>query len=117
MSAVRWCECNRNLCVVCGLLPAFWSKLELIRHAAELRKRAGLHLSHQTATMYLHRPFRETDIGGDLLAKAALRDMNHDLPLARAQGFKAFPESSQILFTCPPGAIASEAGLDRIKQV
>src|ERR1700730_7294215 len=67
--------------------------------------------------MHLYGPLSETDIVGDLLAKATLRDVNHDLALARAQRFKTFPERSQSLFTCPPGTIASEADLDGIQKV
>src|SRR6201988_2254888 len=67
--------------------------------------------------MHLHGPFSETDIAGDLFAKAALRDLNHDLALARGQRFKTFPECSQSLFTSSSGTIASEAGRDGIKKV
>src|SRR6266700_1633742 len=113
--AVRWCK--EDPYAACSMLPTFWRELEFVRHAAQLRKRTSLHLSHQAAAMHLHGPFSETDIAGDLFAKAALRDMNHDLALARAQRFKTFPECSQCLFTCPPGTIASEADLDGIKKV
>ena len=46
--------------------------------------------------MHLHGPFSETDIASELFTKAALRDMNHDLALARAQRFKTFPESLKM---------------------
>ena len=65
--------------------------------------------------MHLDGPFCKVHIAGNLFAKAALRDLSHDLTLARAQRFETFPECSQRLLTCPPGTITSEAGLDGIK--
>src|SRR5262249_13158530 len=76
-----------------------------------------LHLAHQTAAMHLYGPFSETHIASDLFAKAALRDLNHDLALALGQRFKTFPEFRQSLFTFPPRTIASEADLNGIKKV
>src|SRR4051794_23652542 len=67
--------------------------------------------------MHLYGPFSKTEVAGDLFSKAALCDLHHDLALARAQRFKTFPECSQILFTCPPGTIASETDLDGIEKV
>jgi hypothetical protein len=48
-------------------------------------------------------------IVGNLFAKAALHDVNHDLALPGAQRFKALPELTQGLLTLVPGAIAIEA--------
>jgi hypothetical protein len=67
--------------------------------------------------MHFYGPFSESGIAGDLFAKAALRDVNHDLALARTQRFKTLLECSQRLFTRPPGTIMSEAGLNGIEKV
>jgi hypothetical protein len=48
----------------------FWSKLEDIRHSAELWKRTRLHLSHQVGAMHLHRRFGDADIGRNLFVQA-----------------------------------------------
>src|SRR5690349_22366157 len=65
----------RRRYVVDSALSAFRNKLELICHATQLRKRTGLHLSHQAAAMHLYGPLSETEIAGDLFGKSALRDM------------------------------------------
>ena len=92
-------------------------QLELIRHSAELGKRTGLHLSHQTAAMHLHRGFGNADIAGNLFAKAAVRDLNHDLALPGAQRLEAFPEGGQSLFILPPSTIAREAELNGVEEI
>ena len=38
--------------------------------------------------MHLHSRFSNADVAGDLFAEAALRDMDHDLALARGQRFE-----------------------------
>jgi len=63
-------------------------KLEPIRHAAQLGKRGSLHLSHQATAMDLHSRFSDADVASDLLAEAALSDMEHDLALAWGQRFE-----------------------------
>jgi hypothetical protein len=44
--------------------------------------------------MHLHGPFCETDIGGSLLAKTALSDLEHDLALSWEQSVETLPEHS-----------------------
>src|ERR1700756_1756087 len=67
--------------------------------------------------MDLHRGFRDTEVVGDLLAKAAPHDLNHYLAFPWAQRIEARPEHSQGLFILAPSMIASEAQLDRVDQV
>src|ERR1700692_1006437 len=43
--------------------------------------------------------------------------MQHDLALARAERVETLPERSQCPITLPAGTIASEAGLDSVKQI
>jgi hypothetical protein len=57
----------RRRYVVDSALSAFRNKLELICHAAQLRKRTGLHLSHQVGAMHLHRGFGDADVVRNLL--------------------------------------------------
>ena len=47
--------------------------------------------------------------GYNLFAKAAVRDLNHDLAFPGAQRLEAFPEGGQSFFILPPSAIAREA--------
>src|SRR5258708_5514008 len=67
--------------------------------------------------MHLHRRLGDADIVGDLFVEATRHDMEHDLTLAWAERVEALPERSQSPFTLPPGTIASEAGLDSVKQI
>src|SRR6266478_5992371 len=54
---------------------------------------------------------------GDLLAEAALHDLDHYLAFPWAQRIEAHPERTQGLFILAPSTIASEAEVDRIDQV
>ena len=67
--------------------------------------------------MHLHRGFGDADIVGNLLVQATGHDMEHDVTLAGAERVETFPERSQCPFTLPTGAIASEAGLNGVKQI
>jgi len=64
-----------------GALRFLRHQVEPGRHLAELWKRMSIHLPHRPATMDLHRRFGNTDIAGDLLAKAPPCDLNHDFSL------------------------------------
>src|SRR5215831_20243974 len=55
--------------------------------------------------MHLHGGFGNADIARNLFAKAAVRDLNHDLALPGAQRLEAFPEGGQSFFILPPSAI------------
>src|ERR1700733_13087136 len=68
-----------------GVLRLLGCQFELVRHSAQLGKRTGLHLVHQTAAMHLHGGFGNADIARNLFAKAAMRDLRHDLALPGAQ--------------------------------
>src|SRR6516164_3906367 len=89
-------------------LCGFRNELELVRHSAELGKRAGLHLPHQAAAVHLHGCFRDADVAGDLLGDAALRDLGHDLAFARSQRFETRLDRSNGLFLFPPLTITSK---------
>src|SRR5215471_6681350 len=67
--------------------------------------------------MHLHCRFGDADIVGNLLVQATGHDMEHDVTLAGAERVETFPECSQCPFTLPTGTIASEAGLDGVKQI
>jgi len=67
--------------------------------------------------MHLHRGFGDADIVGDLLVPATGDDMEHDVALAGAERIETFPERGQCPFTLPTGTIASEAGLNGVKQI
>ena len=67
--------------------------------------------------MHFHRRFGDADIMGNLLIQATGHDMEHDLMLAGAERVETFPERSQCPFTLPTGTIASEAGLNGVKQI
>ena len=67
--------------------------------------------------MHLHGGFGNADIAGNLLAKAAVRDLNHDLALPGAQRFEAFPEGGQSFLILPPGAITREADLNGVEEL
>src|SRR5258705_13949868 len=68
------------------------------------------------AAMHLHGGFGDADIASNLLAKATVRDMNHDLALPGTERLEALAESRQGFFILTPGTITSEAGLDGIKK-
>src|SRR5215472_6212867 len=91
--------------------------IEGVRHPAELGKRTRLHLPHQVGAMHLHRGFGDADIVGDLLVQATGHDMEHDVTLAGAERVVTFLERGQRPFTLPTGTIASEAGLNGVKQI
>ena len=76
------CRIKKAYTPVLGALAPFRGELEFIRHPTEFGKRPGLHLSHQMAAMHLHGRLGDAQIAGDLLAKPALVDLNHDLALA-----------------------------------
>src|SRR5206468_10126245 len=67
--------------------------------------------------MHLHGGFGNADIARNLFAKAAVRDLNHDLALPGAQRREAFPEGGQSFFILPPSAIAREAELNGVEEV
>src|SRR5262245_27328513 len=67
--------------------------------------------------MHLHRGFGDADIVGNLLVQATGHDMEHDVTLAGAERVETFPEVSQCAFPLPTGTIASEAGLNGVKQI
>src|ERR1700680_3154607 len=67
--------------------------------------------------MHLHRRLGDSDIVGNLFVEATRHDMEHDLTLTGAERVKALPERGQYPFTLPAGTIASEPGLDSVKQV
>src|SRR5947199_8794786 len=67
--------------------------------------------------MHLHGGFGNADIARNLFAKAAVRDLNHDLALPGAQRLEAFPEGGQSFFILPPSAIAREAELNGFEEV
>src|SRR5215472_1476357 len=91
--------------------------IEGVRHPAKLGKRTRLHLPHQVGAMHLHRGFGDADIVGNLLVQATGHNMEHDVTLAGAERVETFPERSQCPFTLPTGTIASEAGLNGVKQI
>src|SRR5882672_9921321 len=67
--------------------------------------------------MHLHGGFGNADIAGNLFAKAAVRDLNHDLALPGAQRLEAFPEGGQSSFILPPSAIAREAEPNGVEEI
>src|ERR1700757_2641429 len=67
--------------------------------------------------MDLYCGFCDTEIMSDLLAQAALHDVDHYLTFPWAQRIEARPERTQGLFILAPSTIASEAELDRVDQV
>src|SRR6202030_912358 len=67
--------------------------------------------------MHLHGGFGNADIAGNLLAKAAVRDLNHDLALPGAQQLEAFPEGAQSFLILPPSAITMEAELNGVEEL
>src|ERR1700730_8309106 len=91
-------------------------QFELVRHSAQFGERTSLHLVHQTAPMHLHGGFGNADIARNLFAKAAVRDLNHDLALPWAQRLEAFPEGGQSFLILPPSAITREAELNGVEE-
>src|ERR1700720_2930313 len=67
--------------------------------------------------MHLHGGFGNADIAGNLFAKAAVRDLNHDLALPGAQRLEAFPERGQSFLILPPSAITIEADLNGVEEL
>ncbi len=67
--------------------------------------------------MHLHCGFGEPDIVGNLFVYATGQDLEHDFTFAWAELIEALPERSQYPFILPMGTIASEAGLDSVKQI
>src|ERR1700730_15127216 len=67
--------------------------------------------------MHFHGGFGNADIARNLLAKAAVRDLNHDLALPGAQRLEASPEGGQSLLILPPSAITSEAKLNGVEEL
>src|SRR4029077_10697929 len=67
--------------------------------------------------MHLHGGFGNADIARNLFAKAAVRDLNHDLALPGAQRLEAFPEGGQSFFILPPSTIAREAELHGVEEL
>src|SRR3954451_23654006 len=59
----------------------FSAEVELCRHLAKLRKRTSIHFPHRLAAVDLHCGLGNTDIVGNLLAKAPPRDANHNFAL------------------------------------
>ena len=67
-----------------GTLRLLRYQAELGGHSAELGKRTGVHLPHRVAAVDLHRWFADTNIAGNLFAKATSCDLNHDFTLSGA---------------------------------
>ena len=67
--------------------------------------------------MNLDGGFGNADIAGNLLAKAAARDLDHDLALPGAQRLEALPEHGQGFFILPPSAITRKAELDGVEEL
>src|SRR6476659_10050678 len=67
--------------------------------------------------MHLHGGFGNADIVRNLFAKAAVRDLNHDLALPGAQRLEAFPEGGQSFFILPPSAIARKSELNGVEKL
>src|SRR5208282_4017307 len=92
-------------------------QLEEVRHSAQIRKRTGLHLSHQVGAMHLHRGLGDADIVGNLFVEATACDLDHDLALAGAERAETLPEGAQGPIALLAGAITSKAGLDGLDKV
>src|ERR1700686_1979727 len=67
--------------------------------------------------MHLHGGFGNADIARNLFAKAAVRDLDHDLALPGAQRLEAFPEGGQSFLILPPSAITREAELNGVEEL
>ena len=67
--------------------------------------------------MHLHGGFGNADIAPDLFAKAAVRDLNHDLALPGTQQLETFPQRGQSFLILPPGAITREAELNGVQEL
>src|SRR3954452_7513031 len=67
--------------------------------------------------MHLHCGFGNADMARNLFAKAAVRDLNHDLALPGAQRREAFPEGGHGFLILPPSAITREAELNGVKEL
>src|SRR5262245_35533093 len=66
--------------------------------------------------MHFHRGLGDADIVGNLLVQATSDDMEHDLTFAGAERIETLLEHSHCLIVLSTSMIASEAGLDGIKQ-
>ena len=62
---------------------------ELIRHTHQIDQRPGLHLSHDLASMDLHRCLAQLKLSCNLLVRASGDDEREDFPFARSQDIKA----------------------------
>jgi hypothetical protein len=116
-SDLRWFTPPANATALSSRLRLFWYQLEFVCHSAKLRQGADAHLPHQIAAMDLHCDFWDTDIVGNLLAEAALHDLDHYLAFPSGERCEARPERTQGLFILAPSTIASEAEVDRVDQV
>jgi hypothetical protein len=56
-------------------------QVELGYHLAKFGKRTSIHFSHRLAAVDLHCSLRNTDVAGNLLAKAPVRNVNHNFSL------------------------------------
>jgi hypothetical protein len=92
-------------------------QFEPVGHSAELGKRTGVHLPHRSAAVDLHCGFGNADIAGDLLAKATLRDVDHDFALPGAQRSESLLEVGQSFFVLAPNPVAREAELNAVEEV
>src|ERR1700733_15854620 len=100
-----------------GALRFVRHQVELGRHLAELGKRTSIHFPHRLAAVDLHGSLGDTDVAGDLLAKASPRDVNHDFSLPRAQGRDALSQVGQCAFSLPTDTITRQAELNSIKKL
>src|ERR1700722_1617750 len=67
--------------------------------------------------MHLHGGFGNADIARNLFAKAAMRDLRHDLALPGAQRLEALPEGGQSFLTLLPSAVLREAELNGVEEL
>src|SRR4249920_1120076 len=100
-----------------GALRLLGHQLEFIGHSAELGKRTGLHLLHRPAAMHLDCGLGDPDIKGNLFAKPAARNLNHDLALPGAERGETLPEVRQSFFIFPPRTIARKTELNGVEEV
>src|SRR6202521_1253317 len=67
--------------------------------------------------MHLHGGFSKADIARNLFAKAAVRDLNHDLALPGAQRLEALPEGGHSFLFLPSSAITREAEPNGVEEL